>query len=80
MNSLDYWLPFIGVAGGYIFGALLTWLLLRNRVNTTKARLEERLRASEKHIADLNAGAANLEQEMAQMRHSESSTDRPKFS
>lgn len=72
MNSLDYWLPFIGVAGGYIFGALLTWLLLRNRVNTTKARLEERLRASEKHIADLNAGAANLEQEMAQMRHSES--------
>jgi len=72
MNSLDYWLPFIGVAGGYIFGALLTWLLLRNRANTTKARLEERLRASEKHIAELNAGAANLEQEITQMRHSES--------
>ena len=70
-HSLDYWLPFIGVAGGYIFGALLTWLLLRNRLSTTRARLEERLRAADKHVADLEAGAANLEQEVTQLRHSE---------
>lgn len=72
MSSLDYWLPFIGIAGGYVFGAMLTWLLLRNRLNTTRARLGERLRGTEKHVAELEAGAANLEQEIAQIRQSES--------
>lgn len=71
LASLDYWLPFIGIAGGYIFGALLTWLLLRNRLITTKTRLEERLRASEKHVADLEAGAARLEAEVTQIRKAE---------
>ena len=71
LSTLDYWLPFIGIAGGYLFGAMLTWLLMRNRLLATRTRLEERLRASEKHVADLEAGAARLEHEVAQIRKAE---------
>lgn len=54
-----------------MFGAMLTWLLLRNRLNTTRARLQERLRGAEKHVAELEAAAANLEQEVSQIRQAE---------
>ena len=69
--DLDPWLPHLVATAGTAIGAALAWFLCRSKAHTVCARYEERDRAARKSVADLEAGCANLEAEVRQLRHSE---------
>ena len=69
---MDFLQIVIAGGAGLALGASLTWLLLRNRASSERVRFEERSKAAAKAIADLEAGSANLESEVHQLRHTES--------
>jgi DNA recombination protein RmuC len=69
--SLEALAPFLTAFAAFFLGMLLTWLFLRTRLSTERARSEERLRAAGKSVADLEASSARLESELQQLRHTE---------
>jgi len=71
MDLLPAALPYLICAGGVCVGSIVTWLIYRSRVATERVRSEERRKAADKAIVDLEAGAANLEAEVQQLRHTE---------
>lgn len=71
MEFLEPWLPHLTGIFGIALGTVVTWFLCRNKAQTMSVRFEERAKASRKSIADLEAGSANLEAEVRQLRHSE---------
>ena len=57
---------------GFLAGFFLMWLILRAKFATLKVRQEEQARAAEKSIAALEAGSANLESDLEELRGTES--------
>lgn len=56
---------------GFIAGLFLMWLILRVKFASLKVRQEEQTRASNRAIASLEAGSANLESELTELRNTE---------
>ena len=71
MEFLEPWIPYLAALGGLGSGILATWFVCRTKTQTLRARFEERSKAANKAVADLEAGCANLEAEVRQLRHSE---------
>ena len=71
MDFLQPWIPHLAALGSLIAGIALTWFLCRTKTTTLRALYEERCKASKKAIVDLEAGCANLEAEVQQLRHTE---------
>ena len=69
--DLEPWLPHLAGLVGIGIGAGVTWFLCRNRTQIVQTRYEERLKAGKKNLIDLEAGCANLEAEVRQLRQSE---------
>ena len=69
--NLEPWLPHLLTASGIAIGAVLTWLLCRNRAQAMRKHHAERYRSIRKSLAEMEAGCANLEAELRQLRHSE---------
>lgn len=57
---------------GFVAGLFMMWLILRAKFAGIKVRHEEQSRSAEKSIADLEAGSANLEDELSELRNTES--------
>lgn len=57
---------------GFLAGLFLMWLILRAKFATLKVRHEEQSRTAEKSIAALEAGSANLESDLDELRNTES--------
>ncbi|MGJ8723793.1 MAG: DNA recombination protein RmuC [Roseibacillus sp.] len=57
---------------GFLAGLFLMWLILRAKFATLKVRHEEQARTAEKSIAALEAGSANLESDLEELRNTES--------
>ncbi len=72
MTALEPWIPYLTASAGFLAGATLIWLVARARIHTERTRRIERDRSSKKAIADLEAGSANLEAEVRQLRQTES--------
>ena len=65
------YLPHLAALGGAILGTGFSWFLCLNKAQAMRARFEERAKTANKSIVDLEAGCANLEAEVRQLRHSE---------
>ena len=74
METLEPWIPHLSGLGGFVVGLVLTWFMLRARGQAVQARYEERSRAAHKAIVDLEAGCANMEAEVRQLRHTEANS------
>lgn len=57
---------------GFAAGLFMMWLILRAKFAGLKVRHEEQARNAKKSIADLEAGSANLEDELSELRNTES--------
>ena len=57
---------------GFFIGLILMWLILRVKITSLLVRKEEQSRASQRSIADLEAAAAILEDELSELRNTES--------
>ena len=57
---------------GFIAGLFMMWLFMRAKFMQLRTRLEEQKRADQKSIADLEAGSANLESDLEELRNTES--------
>ncbi len=71
MEFLAQYAAYIAAPAGFLFGILLTWLLMRSQINTERARAEERQRGALKNVADLEVRAARQENEIRQLHHTE---------
>jgi hypothetical protein len=71
MSFLEAYAPYVTAITALLFGMLLTWLFLRARLDSERVRAEERSRAAEKAIAELEANSARLESEVQHLRHAE---------
>jgi DNA recombination protein RmuC len=71
MEYLEPWIPHLAALGGLLTGIMITWFVGRGSLGTVRARHDERSKAAERSIADLEAGCANLEAEVRQLRHTE---------
>lgn len=56
---------------GFVAGLFMMWLIMRSRLIGQKVRFEEKSRSAKKSIADLEAGSANLESELEELRNTE---------
>lgn len=57
---------------GFVIGLFLMWLILRVKITSLRVRQEEQARSAKRSIADLEAGAAILEDELSELRSTES--------
>ncbi|NNC88456.1 MAG: DNA recombination protein RmuC [Akkermansiaceae bacterium] len=71
MDHILPYIPYITAFSGFLTGIFLTLLVVRYRSNAERVRAEERIRAADKSIADLEAGSAHLEAELGKVRQSE---------
>lgn len=71
MPPLESLAPYLTATASFFLGMLLTWLFLRTRLSTDRARHEERRRSADKTVASLEAGTARLESEVQQLRYTE---------
>ena len=69
--NLEPWLPHLLSVSGIAIGAVLTWLSCRNRMQSMRKHHAERYRSIRRSLAEMEAGCANLEAELRQLRHSE---------
>ena len=60
------------LAFGFLAGLFMMWLFLRARFASLKVRQEEQARTAKKSIAELEAGSALLENELEELRNTES--------
>ncbi|GHC67070.1 DNA recombination protein RmuC [Roseibacillus persicicus] len=56
---------------GFVAGLFMMWLILRAKFATLRVRQEEQARSAKKAIASLEAGSANLEAELTELRNTE---------
>ncbi len=56
---------------GFVAGLFMMWLVMRSRLIGQRARFEEKARSAEKSIASLEAGSANLESDLEELRNTE---------
>jgi DNA recombination protein RmuC len=61
-------LPLLTALGGLLFGALLTWLILRASRKALEATLSERLHVAEAHAQEQQAARQQVESENQQLR------------
>ena len=71
MPFLEAYAPYITASTALLFGIMIAWLFLRARIAVERTRGEERSRAADKTIAELEAASARLEAEVQQLRHTE---------
>lgn len=71
MEFLQPWIPHLATLGGLLIGIALASFIWRGKLRVQRARFEERAKGAERSIVDLEAGCANLETEVRQLRHSE---------
>jgi DNA recombination protein RmuC len=57
---------------GFVAGLFMMWLGMRAKLMSQKVRHEEKARSAEKSIAALEAGSANLESDLEELRNTES--------
>ena len=57
---------------GFVAGLFMMWLFMRAKFVSQKVRHEEKVRSAEKSIAALEAGSANLESDLEELRNTES--------
>lgn len=57
---------------GFVAGLFMMWLFMRAKLVSQKVRFEEKSRSAEKSIAALEAGSANLESDLEELRNTES--------